>query len=151
MHFLMFSTTSFVVYNYCFLLMMPQYLCSYPDPNDPTKTIQSSCTRDQFCSADVLGKPSSWEVDWTNRFSLNNWISILDMHCSSSFEIGLFGSLFFAGYLLSCAIFPPLSDKFGRKIFTVGVCFVQAIAFALMIFMPNTFVYYLMNAVIGAT
>eukprot|EP00347_Sterkiella_histriomuscorum_P006274 403353395 len=151
MHFLMFSTTSFIVYNYCFLLMMPTYLCTYQDPINPTKTFQEVCQREQFCSADVLPRPLSWEVDQTSRFSLNNWITVLDMHCSSSFEIGLFGSLYFAGYLFSCAIFPPLSDKFGRKIFTIGVCFVQLIALAAMLFIPNIMVYYLVNAIIGAS
>lgn len=95
--------------------------------------------------------PLSWNIDWTSRYSLNNWISTLNMHCSSSFEIGVFGSLFFAGFLFSCAVFPPLSDKYGRKIFVIGVCFVQVAAFICMVLFPNTMMYYLMNTIVGGT
>ena len=88
----------------------------------------ASCTRDKFCYSGVDGASGgtsgviNWEIDWTSRYSLNNWINILDMHCASSLDIGIFGSLFFAGYLVSCAIFPPMADKYGRKIFVIGVC-----------------------------
>ena len=39
MHFLMFISSSFIIYNYCFFLMSPTYLCTYTDPNDSAKTI----------------------------------------------------------------------------------------------------------------
>jgi len=123
LHFMMYISTSFLVYNYCFLLMMPVYSCTYEDSNSPSGMITRQCSREDFCE---VADPSllSWRVDWSARYSLHNWISQLNLHCASSFEIGLFGTLYFAGYLVSCAIFPPLSDKFGRKIFTIGVCFI---------------------------
>lgn len=152
-HFLMFVTTSFLVYNYCFFLMFPQYKCMF---NDPTSGLPKegfeTCTKEDICGISPLSSYlNKWEVDYSSRFSLNNWLSLLDMHCSSSLEIGLFGTLFFAGYLVSCAVFPPMADKYGRKIFTIAVCVIQTICFALMIFVPNLLLYYVMNTILGAS
>jgi len=45
----------------------------------------------------------------------------MDLHCANNYQIGMFGSLYFAGFLISCLIFPPLSDKYGRKnLFLLG-------------------------------
>lgn len=111
--------------------------------------LRQACTKEQICTADP--KLLHWEVDYSNKYSLNNWISHLDMHCASSFEIGLFGSLFFGGYLVSCAIFPSLADKYGRKIFTIMACVVQALSFSVMTWIPNLTAVYIANFVIGAT
>jgi len=61
-------------------------------------------------------------IDYDHRYSLFNWISRFDLECGMKFEIGLFGSMFFLGYISSCLIFPPLADAYGRKRFAVGVC-----------------------------
>jgi MFS family permease len=61
-------------------------------------------------------------IDWEHKHSLSNWVQRFDLYCGKSFEIGLFGSMFFLGYISSCLLVPPLADKFGRKIFLVSVC-----------------------------
>lgn len=78
------------------------------------------CSRAQFCEMDLQNREQY--IDWTNKYSLKNWIISLDLYCGSSFEIGFFGSCFFIGYLSSCLIFPPLADVYGRKIFVIAVC-----------------------------
>ena len=78
-----------------------------------------------------------WEVDWTSKYSLDNWIISLDLHCYDSYAIGMFGTLFFGGYLLSCAVFPPLADKYGRKIFIIISSVSQALALAVLLIYPN--------------
>ena len=79
------------------------------------------CTKAQFCAAPVQGSRADY-IDWTYKYSLSNWIISLDLFCASSFEIGLFGSCFFLGYLSSCLVFPPLADMYGRKKFVIAVC-----------------------------
>lgn len=61
-------------------------------------------------------------IDWTSNYSLNNWIVQLGLYCVPAYEIGLFGSCFFFGYLCSCLVFPPLADMYGRKPFVIAVC-----------------------------
>jgi len=78
------------------------------------------CNKQEFCSLDIKGNRNDY-IDWSNKYSLHNWITSLDLHCGSSFEIGIFGSLFFLGYLSSCLVFPPLADQYGRKLFVIIV------------------------------
>ena len=73
------------------------------------------------------------------------------MHCASSFEIGLFGSLYFAGYLISSAIMPFFADRYGRKTLIIGGCSIQAACFLLMVLFPNLSLYFVMNFILGTT
>ena len=68
-----------------------------------------------------LTKHREQYIDWTDKYSLHNWITKLDLTCKASFQIGFFGSCFFLGYISSCLIFPPLADKYGRKKFVIAV------------------------------
>ena len=88
-------------------------------------------------------------INYDHRYSLFNWISRFDLECGMKFEIGLFGSMFFLGYISSCLIFPPLADAYGRKRFAVGVCLQQALCFAALLFIPNQIVYYVAIFIIG--
>ena len=75
----------------------------------------------------------------------------LNLYCSSSFEIGLFGSLFFFGYLSSCLVFPPMADIYGRKIFVIIVCILQGLCFLVLLFVPDKIVYYATIFVFGVS
>jgi MFS family permease len=77
-------------------------------------------------------------------------VNQLDLYCSSSFEIGLYGSMFFFGYLISCVVFPPLADVYGRKKFVIGVCLVHGLCFLSMIFFPNIVSFYTSIFIFGA-
>lgn len=63
----------------------------------------------------------------------------------------MFGTLYFAGFLLSCAVFPPMADKYGRKIFTISVCVIQTICFTLLVFVTKLEIYYIINFILGAS
>jgi MFS family permease len=108
------------------------------------------CSKQQFCSINPP-LPRENYIDWTNKYSLKNWIITLDLYCGSSFEIGLFGSLFFLGYLCSCLVFPPMADIYGRKIFVIIVCIEQCICFLALLFIPNTYVFYIAIFIFGSS
>ena len=46
-------------------------------------------------------------------------IESLDLVCASRIELGTLGGVFFAGWALTAAVIPPLSDKFGRRKVTI--------------------------------
>jgi MFS family permease len=58
---------------------------------------------------------------------LHNWVEPLDLVCKSRLSIGMIGSIFFKGFVLSTLIVPPLADRFGRKWFLVGSVFVGGV------------------------
>ena len=46
--------------------------------------------------------------------TLDNWVGELDLMCRSNLLIGLFGSLFFVGFVLGAVFVTPLGDRYGR-------------------------------------
>ena len=56
-----------------------------------------------------------YRVDWEDDSSLYNWIEQFELQCAPKNEFGMFGSLFFAGVVVSSLIMPRLSDNYGRK------------------------------------
>jgi YNFM family putative membrane transporter len=78
-------------------------------------------------------------------------VTWLDLHCVESYQLGFFGSLYFLGFLISCLIFPPLSDRFGRKnMFLIGAVG-QAFAIAMMILYKDIHVQLTMIFLLGYT
>jgi len=77
----------------------------------------------------------------------------LGLHCAPAYEIGLFGSCFFFGYLCSCLVFPPLADLYGRKPFVIGVCVEQAICLLALLYPPvvSPFSFYVIIFFFGAS
>ena len=98
-----------------------------------------------------LPLPRDSYIDWSNPYSLKNWIISLDLYCGTSFEIGLFGSFFFFGYLCSCLVFPPLADIYGRKVFVIAVCIEQGLCFLALLFVPNIYVFYIAIFIFGTS
>ena len=47
--------------------------------------------------------------------SYDNWIMRYDLHCASSSKIGMIGSSFFLGWVLTLMILPRISDIYGRQ------------------------------------
>ena len=56
-----------------------------------------------------------WHVDWTREESLDNWTQQLGLYCTPSYQLGLFGSMFFAGAFIGSLILPRLADLYGRR------------------------------------
>ena len=57
---------NFLVYNFHYLELYPQYLCTYKDSID-----RVSCKPKEFCKDPNL---LSWEIDMQDTRSLNNWV-----------------------------------------------------------------------------
>ena len=70
------------------------------------------CKREEFC-----GNPDiKYRIDWDFYSSLHNWVEDLDLVCTAKSVIGLFGSMYFAGWAAGASFIPRLSDLYGRKL-----------------------------------
>jgi len=50
------------------------------------------------------------------------------MLCESKFKIGLIGSMYFIGVVVTLIFIPALSDMFGRKVIFLVTHFIQIVA-----------------------
>ena len=72
--------------------------------------ISVECTAQEYCATHESLDDIESAIDWSNAYSLHNWIIKFNLYCDKTFEIGLFGSLYFFGFISTTLIFPPLSD-----------------------------------------
>jgi MFS transporter, putative metabolite transport protein len=73
------------------------------------------------------------------------------MHCESRLKVGMFGTLYFLGFLISSLIFPPMSDRVGRKkMFMLGA-FAQVFTFLGMLFFKTLTSHYLLIFSLGVS
>ena len=99
------SSGSFALYPMTYYELQPAYLCK-------RGAEWESCEPVDFCTDETV----QYKVDTDNALSLHNWVTDYNMTCSPKYHFGLFGSLFFIAVVLSSLLFPPLADKYGRKI-----------------------------------
>ena len=133
---------SIVTLNVAYYLLKPQYNCFYNDPITNT-TYTQHCSYREACSAET-----PLNIDWNSKFSLINWIDRLNLHFMDSYVLGLFGTLFFTGYLLSLFA-NPLADVFGRRIYIKMSIIVSIICYTSLIYSTNLYVNFAMMFVCG--
>ena len=80
--------------------------------------ISSRCSVKQTCTPEFNnlsdGQTNGYFIDWMNSQSLNNWIQYLNLRCSNGWEIGMFGSCFFFGYVVGIFFLAKRGDTIGR-------------------------------------
>ena len=70
------------------------------------------CTRDEICAENL--QKSDYKPVVTESEYLENWVEKLDLLCRPDSQIGLLGSCFFIGIIISILWVPKTSDKVGR-------------------------------------
>eukprot|EP00347_Sterkiella_histriomuscorum_P019668 403340743 len=147
--FLHYINVSVIVYNYGFFLMYPpSYQCDYNMNTDGVNSggYQQQCTREQICSNSGA---INAKIDTTNGYSLNNWVELLNLRCSETIAISMFGTLDFTGQLLASLTLPIIADKYGKKYFTYLATYLQIILYLGMLSFPYIQVYYLSTFLLG--
>ena len=89
-----------------------------------------------------------WKVDYTDKRSLNNWMTEHKLYCEPKFYIGLFGSMLFIGMALQGFIL-KLSDYYGRLMFIRVVASIQVVLTLLMYVVHDHHYYYILLFLIG--
>lgn len=98
---MIFLSPGHLLYAFPFFELMPQYKCP------PTHL---ECTHVDNCL-----NPELYPVDWTAERSLYNWVESLNLQCAEPYQIGLFGSMYFAGSTALGIFVSRAGDVFGRK------------------------------------
>ena len=115
----------FSLYPVGFYELQPEYECSIDN-----QTAWYPCAPQDFCSDD---NAPYYRMNKTSERSLENWISYYKIECAPKSQIGLFGTTFFVGIVLGCAILPRMSDIYGRKALTlVGLAIHNLANFSVM-------------------
>ena len=66
--------------------------------------------------------------------SYHNWVEKLDLTCKPSSQIGLLGSMVFAGWVITLTFVPRVSDLYGRKKVFFASTVVQSIFYTVIMF-----------------
>jgi hypothetical protein len=96
-----FVTQGHLAYALPFLELFPEYICP-PDIRE--------CSHIDRCR-----EPRKIGINWEAAKSLNNWVERLGLECAKGYEIGLMGSMFFAGMTVTGLFVTRLGDIYGRK------------------------------------
>jgi MFS family permease len=138
--FLFFVGAAFLNYNFSFFLLNPDTSTTSAEHLSPkTYTCYPINSNEGYpCSLadDICGnketKLGRWERN--EKLTLSNWIDRLGLECAEPYQIGLFGTLSYFGEVLANFVLPPLSDKYGRRYFTLFGCIVQLLVYLIYSF-----------------
>jgi len=100
-----FISGSFLIYSMSYIQLFPDYICTSPATHD-----EYHCMPVDFCSTDIPHR-----INWANETSIHNWVEQLDLACKPKTQIGLIGSMQFAGWGISAAFLPRTADLYGRR------------------------------------
>lgn len=107
------------------------------------------CNVENICAGDP--RITSWEVDYADSRSLENWVQKLDLMCEPDWKGALLGSISLFAMLISLPVLPPLSDKFGRKWFFIAGRFVECILYTVLMFTESWLVMLMVMGGFGLT
>lgn len=80
---------------------------------------------------------------------LDNWVDNVYELCEPKYKVGLIGSAYFVGVIISVATVPPLADAYGRKYLFIGSVCISIIAQLIFCFCHNITELYFLECVIG--
>jgi MFS family permease len=102
------SGFGYVEYGLGFYELFPQFDCVVDG------LWVEKCTTAQICQGSSTNQ-TEYVVNYNNHTSLYNWVEQLDLVCDKGSQIGLIGSLYFAGWSSTILFLPWLADKIGRR------------------------------------
>ena len=94
----------------------------------------TSCQPSDFCDDPRL---VSFTPNLALSESYDNFINRLDLACASSSNVGMIGSAYFLGWVVSLLILPRLSDLYGRNKLIQSGAVVSTLAFMVIAYSSN--------------
>ena len=105
------SSISFIWYGIPLYTKQPDYFCTWN--GQAPEQADSVCVAENICASDP--RIGSWSIDWSSKTSIHNWQQDFDMMCIPKVKIGLIGSVWFVGWVLTLPFIPRLADIYGRS------------------------------------
>lgn len=140
------NCTTVFIFGSSFLTKEPKNFECYDSASDEWK----SCTKQEICSQ---GLPSDqWRPVEDDEY-IDNWVSPekLDLLCEPKYKIGLLGSLYFAGVVVTILWVPIVSDRCcGRRLIFLISMGVFLVAFLGLIWSHNLIETYVYLFILGA-
>ena len=96
------------------------------------------CIAENICAEDA--RISSWEIDYSDDRSLDNWNQKLGLMCEPDWKGAILGSALIFSQLLTLPILPPLADKYGRRHFFLGGRLFEMILYTILMFTESWYV-----------
>lgn len=109
-----------------------------------------------YCSVDFACKQKlqngTFKIDWKNQFSLNNWMTQLDLICEQPYKIGLMGVISFISFSVGSILFTNIIDWAGRKYVVLISSLITPLGiFIFLVFKMNLISVYIFIFLIGLT
>mmetsp|Transcript_15978 Transcript_15978/g.24777 ORF Transcript_15978/g.24777 Transcript_15978/m.24777 type:complete len:263 (-) Transcript_15978:889-1677(-) len=99
----------YIQYGQAFFEKEPSHFECYHDDDDSWHP----CSKKEICSQEM--PKDHYRTDHEDPDYLDNWVEQYDLLCEPKWKIGLIGSVFYAGVMLTIIPLPWLSDVYGRK------------------------------------
>lgn len=112
------SSSAWLTYVLGFFLLYPDFTCEELVNGQLVKIPKESKLFTEKCNPTYFCKNPNeikWAVVKDSQESLSNWMTEWHLICESGFFIGLYGMIYFIGFVVGNMIIPPLSDNYGRK------------------------------------
>ena len=90
-----------------------------------------SCRAESICEKKLVYQ-KEWKIDYESKNSFFNWVdpSNMDLTCTPDHVIGMVGSAFFLGWMLSSTFLPNYCNFVGRKWPLLAACVLHCICHA---------------------
>ena len=91
--------------NMSFFELDPQLECY-----NPVNLNWTACAKSVACANE-----QTWRIDYNSHKTIQNWKTELNLVCEEGGKIGMIGSCYFLGFVISLLFIVRLSDIYGRK------------------------------------
>ena len=96
-------------------------------------------SRDYICN---INKGADYRYDYDSIDTVHNWMTKMDLICLSDSQIGIFGTLFFLGWVIGAVSLLGMGDIFGRKKTLIVSVTGMALMLVGLIFVDNMWLLY---------
>jgi hypothetical protein len=73
-------------------------------------TVNQACNLKPYHNASDNNRVVSYTFDFNNQYTLNNWMTDLNLICEEPYKIGLLGALSFISFTLGSAFITRIAD-----------------------------------------
>jgi MFS family permease len=144
--FSLFEIVVMLLWGFYLFQTYPIYKCTTTDAAG-TVSAPFTCEPKEFCGKENI----SYEIDFSDNRSLLNWVDSLDLVCQPKWMLGMQGSSYFIGFVISSFTFLPLSDVIGRKP-TLIIAFLMHLVFLVFaLFLNGIGHYWIFNFLLFVT